>query len=407
MKRKTILNVFSGLCAILVLTNCGGSSDNEGPTLSVSPTNVILEDNGSGQSINVTSNTDWTVTSDDTWLTCKPAGGKGGANITVSASVNTGEERYSKLTFVDKTGRATAEVRVTQKAGAPQTPTVSVQPTSITLEADGTAQTISVSSNTSWTVRADDSWLIFSPTSGSGSNSITVHATVNTGEERSTKLYITDTTNKASAEVRVTQKAPDVPTPTLDISINSLSFYATGGNDSFTITSNTSWTVSSDQTWCTVSPLSGSNNGTVTVKVDENKETTTRSANITIKYDNKSVTISVSQAAADISLTVSPTSLSFTENGGSEKITISSNTSWNVSSKQSWCTVSPTSGSNNGTVTVTVSANDSNSDRTATVTITDASNSVKREVSIIQAAKTESTSIGHDGYGDDINLDNK
>ena len=50
-------------------------------------------------------------------------------------------------------------------------------------------------------------------------------------------------------------------------------------------------------------------------------------------------------------------------------ITVTSNISWTASSNQAWATVSPTSGSNNGTVTVTVAANTSAGGRSATITI--------------------------------------
>ena len=318
MKRETILSVFSSLCIMLFFANCGGGgdSDNDGPTLNVSPSNVILDAEGTSQTVSVSSNTSWTVQREDSWINCSPMDGSGGASIKISASKNTGEERSTRIKITDKTGRATAEVRITQK-GAETPP----------------------------------------------------------------------------------------PTPTLEVSKNNVSFSATGGNDSFTITSNTSWTVSSDQTWCTVSPTSGSNGATVTIKVDENKNTTSRSANITVKYGDKSVTVTVSQAAADVQLSVAPTSLSFTENGGSEDITITCNSDWTVSSNQTWCTVSPASGSNNGKVTVTVIANDSTSERSTTITVK--SGNVTQEVSVTQAAKAEDVNIGRDDYGDDINLDNK
>ena len=317
MKNKTILNVLLGVCATLLLTNCGGGSDNEGPTLSVQPpVSITLEADGVGKTVTVSSNTSWTVRADDSWAMCSPSGGDGGANVTISASINdTGRERSTTIRFTDKTGRATASINVTQKAG-------------------GTPSTSS-----------------------------------------------------------------------LEVSKNNLSFKATGGSDSFKISSNTSWTVSSDQSWCTVNTTSGSNDGTINVTVTENKGTTARSATITVKYENKSVTITVSQEADNVQLTVSPTSISFTENAGSESISISSNTDWTVSSNQSWCTVSPASGNSNGTVTISVSANDSTSERSATVTIKDASGSVTHSVSVTQAAKPKDDEIGRDDYGDDTNLD--
>jgi len=322
MKRKTILNFISGLCAMLLMANCGGDGDSEsdGPTLSVSPSYVTLDAEGSGQTVSVSSNTNWTVQRQDSWINCSPMDGSGGRSITITANKNTGEERYTILKLTDRTGRASAEIRVTQQAGTTPTPT---------------------------------------------------------------------------------------PTISLEVSKNSVSLKAGGGNDSFTIKSNTSWTVSSDQAWCTVSPASGSNDGTVSIRVEENKSTAARSAIITVRYGDKSTTVSVSQAAADVVLTVSPTSLSFTESGGSENISITSNTDWTVSSSQAWCTVSTATGSNNGTATVTADANTSSSSRSAIVTVRSSSGSVTREVTVTQAAKAEETDIGRNDYDSDINLDNK
>lgn len=45
---------------------------------------------------------------------------------------------------------------------------------------------------------------------------------------------------------------------------------ATAGTTTFNVTSNTSWTVEENTPWLTVSPMSGANNGTLTVTYDEN-----------------------------------------------------------------------------------------------------------------------------------------
>jgi len=63
---------------------------------------------------------------------------------------------------------------------------------------------------------------------------------------------------------------------------------------------------------------------------------------------------------------------------------ITSNTSWTVTDNQSWLTVSPTSGSNNGTVTVTAQENTSASARTATVTVS-ATGVPSRTVTVTQS----------------------
>ena len=70
--------------------------------------------------------------------------------------------------------------------------------------------------------------------------------------------------------------------PTLSISPNLLTFAASGGQKTFTITSNTDWTVSSDASWATVSSASGSNNSTVTVATAQNTTGKQRTAIITV-----------------------------------------------------------------------------------------------------------------------------
>ena len=60
MKRITIQNLCVGLFAVFFLANCGGDSAGDGPTLSVSPSMITLDENGNG-TLTVSSNTQWTA----------------------------------------------------------------------------------------------------------------------------------------------------------------------------------------------------------------------------------------------------------------------------------------------------------------------------------------------------------
>jgi len=86
--------------------------------------------------------------------------------------------------------------------------------------------------------------------------------------------------------------------PEISLDTNSMEFTAEGGSWSFNIKSNTSWTLSSDKSWCTVSPTSGRNNGSVTVSVDENTSTSSRTATITVKSEIGILTVKVTQDGA-------------------------------------------------------------------------------------------------------------
>jgi len=84
------------------------------------------------------------------------------------------------------------------------------------------------------------------------------------------------------------------------------------------------------------------------------------------------VTLTVNPAASTSMLSLSASSLDFTTAGGQLSFDITSNTSWEVSRSATWLTVSPASGTGDGTVRVTVAANTANNARTATITISGA-----------------------------------
>ncbi len=73
-------------------------------------------------------------------------------------------------------------------------------------------------------------------------------------------------------------------------------------------------------------------------------------------------------------LTANPTSINFTSTGGSNTVAVTSSDAWTASDNASWVTLSPSSGSGNGSITVNAAANTSSATRSATITITCGSN---------------------------------
>ncbi|MBP6662762.1 MAG: BACON domain-containing protein, partial [Paludibacter sp.] len=88
--------------------------------------------------------------------------------------------------------------------------------------------------------------------------------------------------------------------------------------------------------------------------------------------------------------------------------TITSNTSWKVSSDQTWLTVSSTSGSNNATMTVKAAANTLNVTRSAVVTVS-ATYATAQKVTITQAAAPVTAAVSASPYtiSAPISLDGK
>ena len=175
---------------------------------------------------------------------------------------------------------------------------------------------------------------------------------------------------------------------TLSVSKSSLSFSSSGEQQDFIVSSNDRWTVSNDaSSWLTISTSSGSNNGTISVTTSANSSTSQRTATITVNSSVQGVSsqsISVTQAAASPALSVAPSTLNVIYSSGEQKLTVTSNTGWSISSNQPWCTVQPNSGNGNRDISVTVSENTSTSPRTATLTFT--AGNVSRQVTVEQQA---------------------
>ena len=84
-------------------------------------------------------------------------------------------------------------------------------------------------------------------------------------------------------------------------------------------------------------------------------------------------------------LTIDQTSISFTDAGGSQTVSLTANKPWTASSSQSWCKVSPSSGeeASSSRITISCDANTTYDARNATITIACAE--LTKTVSITQA----------------------
>lgn len=91
---------------------------------------------------------------------------------------------------------------------------------------------------------------------------------------------------------------------------------------------------------------------------------------------------------------LSSSSLSFPATGGTENITISSNTDWIVSiegSNTSWITVNPMGGNGNGSIRITADANTTADQRSANIIVS--KQNIKRTISVIQNGQEFSLSV--------------
>jgi len=348
----------TGLTPVVVTVTQAGTVV---PTLTVTPSNQNVTAPAGTTPFTVASNSAWTVASDQTWCTVTPSG-TGNGTITATYTQNLAVTPRVASVTVTVVGLSPIMVTVTQ-AGA--TPTLAVTPPNQNVTAVAGTTTFTVTSNSSWTVVSDQTWCTVSA-SGPGNGTITANYTQNT----------LTTTRVANVTVTVSGLAPVVVTvtqtgaaPMLVATPPNQNVTDPAGTTLFTVTSNASWTVVSNQTWCTVTP-SGTGNGSITASYTQNLLTTSRIANITVIVSGLSpVVVTVTQAGAPLTLSVTPPNQNVTTSAGSTSFTVTSNSAWTVVSDQTWCTVT-SAGTGNGTITANYTQNTGVTARVANITTT-------------------------------------
>lgn len=154
-----------------------------------------------------------------------------------------------------------------------------------------TSDVVEVVSKSDWTASSNEPWLSVTSKSKSGFR-MRVSENIAAGE-RNAEISVRSG-DTLIGTITVTQAGSD---PSLLISEDS--WITNCGEDSktFAITSNDSWTVESSEPWLTVSPLSGEENGVITVNTSANDGSDTRTGTITLStaHGTESKTISVTQ----------------------------------------------------------------------------------------------------------------
>ena len=117
--------------------------------------------------------------------------------------------------------------------------------------------------------------------------------------------------------------------------------------------SNGEWTVTTSVDWVSVAPSSGSGDATLTVMVQSNLTSESRTAEIKAVTKDHSDLLNLTQAMEGF-ITVAPTSIFCGDDGGEFNVEIVSNIAWSVSEVPSWISLSEISGTGNKTVVMTV-----------------------------------------------------
>jgi len=353
-----------------ITRNIGITQSGSGPVLEVSPDAATLDAAaGSEQTITISSNQSWTVSESADWLIADPASGTGNGTLTLTAA-SANEQITSRSTTVSVSGGGfTRNIDVTQSGADPM---LEVSGTSVALaSAAGSNSSLSITSNIDWTVSESADWLSVAPASGTGDGSLTITADQVNTSTSSRNTTVTLTGSGITRNINVSQSGAD---PVLELSSTSETLAsASGSNASLNITSNIDWTVSESADWLSVAPASGSGDATLTLTATSaNDQASDRSTIVTVSGGGLTRTLNATQSASGNILEISLTQTTVgPEQGLGFVLGITSNISWTASTTADWLSVTPNSGTGDGTIhIVTTAANEKITDRLATVTVT-------------------------------------
>lgn len=355
----------------------------------------------------------WNAAAPAAWLTLGPASGQGAG--TIALITNAGGlaiGTYNTTISLTAAGATSVIIPVNLTVEAPSLPPmISASPATLSFTAvqggsNPSTQTVSISNVgggvLAWSANESASWLGISPASGTGTGPISVTATPGSLAVGTYNTLVTiNALNSAPVSIPISLTVT-APVATVVLSPVALAFSGVQGGanpvtQAVTVNANGNWTASSSAPWLTLSPSSGNGNGSIAAHVALSSAVVgTNNATITVTSGGVARTTSVTLTVSAASLTASPNSVAYTATQGAanpsaQTIAISSNSTWTVSDGASWLSLSPTSGSNNGTITASVNTATATQGNNST-TITVKSAGITRTVNVTLALNAPSSS---------------
>lgn len=277
MKKNLNMFVLMSFFSVLFTLAIGCNEDID-PQLKVDvPSLSISSATNSTGTINIVSNTGWTVKSSETWLSVNPSEGTGNSAIAILAEQNADTTIRTATITVSAEKLSPIEVKVSQNGSQYD---LAISQNKFEIDAAGGTGTFDITSNTTWTVASSESWLTVSTSEGSENASLIITAEKN-AETTVRTAQITVTGTKTLPQTITVKQAGMVyelvfssKKVTLEAQENSTA--------TFDITTNMDWNITFEENWLTVEPKSGSGNGQVTITVKSNPKGALRSSLLSI-----------------------------------------------------------------------------------------------------------------------------
>ncbi len=213
------------------------------------------------------------------------------------------------------------------------------QNNSLNFPASGTSETISFSTNYSWTAASSETWLTISPSKGeAGEHSIRISASANTEYETRTAT-VTISSQGVSQTVSVSQAENNG----FVLSTTSFEIGSNGDTIKIPVSANVDYSVEVDkdcESWLSVAKTKGLSSYNIELTATKNDSYDKRIGTIKVKYNSQEVNVTVTQSQLE-EMIVGTTSFEIGSKGGELKIPVISSIEYtaDVLENSSWIKV--------------------------------------------------------------------
>ena len=390
---RKLLTFLQAVAISTLIAGCGGTGTENEPEITpeikftedIVTSGISVESAEQSITLSFSSNVAWSATVSADWLTISPSSGEAGKNsVKVEVEENrTGQPRSATITISDKESTQKVSVTVRQEA---LKASLTVSPESLEFSANKGEEMLNVTSNTDWVITKDAEWITLDSDKGKGLATIAAGVTENTSlTSRTGSITVSTTDGSVKKTVSVRQSGADV---IFTIDRNEFNVAAVGESFSVKVTHNIGYKINSQPEWVKqTGKVPSGNTDTYTFTAEANTSTEAREGVIVFCNDNNEcVPVTVKQAGANATLSVSPAELTFTANTESKSLDVTSNTAWTAASGASWAKLNKTNGSGNAQIAVTAEENTAITQRSATITIKTADGKASATVKVTQSA---------------------
>lgn len=398
--------LFALIMTLLLAFGCEGLQPAQEAVITLDSeqkTEISLSSDGGTFDVSFTSALDWTaevvyMSGGEGWASMNPTSGKGGysiARLKINVQKNSGSDPRSAKVVITS-GTKTAVITFKQEEhkgllpGPDQDLVFRLTEKRAEVPAEGGTVKVTVEYNVDYKCEVTADW-IREIESKSYDQKVHVFEVLPNDSEEPRNTTISFCGNGTCIPFMVEQAGcpPKPEEPVFKLSVQSAEIEAEGGFAEVSVTSNIDYSYELPVDWIKEVTTKAASEYVHTFEILPNETSEDRRAVISFCGNNNCLPFTVVQKGKKevdrLEVDVKSISVEATGTEAPITVTVTSDTSWEVSSDAGWCTVDPSSGVNDGSFNVSISENTSYEPRMAKVNVSSSDGHICREIAVIQA----------------------